>query len=122
MLYNSSSAESVYKSSVSIKAMYLPLESDKPVFEAESSAGKNAVRAAELWLFWPAALVHAAVSPWTADTLTIRDLTIEIYGSNSCGIDVSDLSKPVYIKNVNFVGKGNNVFSYRGGSNVHISK
>ena len=97
-------------------------KSDKPVFEAESSAGKNAVRAAELWLFWPAALVHAAVSPWTADTLTIRDLTIEIYGSNSCGIDVSDLSKPVYIKNVNFVGKGNNVFSYRGGSNVHISK
>lgn len=96
-------------------------KSDKPVFDAESSTKKNAVRAAELYLFWPAALIHAAFSPWTADTLTISNLTIEIYGSNSCGIDVNSLSKPVYIKDVKFVKKGHNTSAYRGGSNVQTS-
>ncbi|MBR1601806.1 MAG: hypothetical protein IJ667_00015 [Synergistaceae bacterium] len=95
-------------------------KSDKPVFDAESSAKKNAARAAEWYLFWPAAVYHSITSPWTADTLTISNLTIEIYGK-SCGIDVSSLSKPVYINNVTFSRKGSGASAYHGGSNVHLS-
>lgn len=95
-------------------------KSDKPVFDAESSAKKNAARAAEWYLFWPAAVYHSITSPWTADTLTISNLTIEIYG-NSCGIDVNSLSKPVYINNVTFDRKNSGASAYRGGSNVHTS-
>ena len=77
-----------------------PADKSKPVFDAESAAKKNLVRAAEAFFFVPLAVGHALVSKSTAETLEFNDLTI-LCGPNA-GIDADYLSKPVTIRGVTF--------------------
>ena len=79
-----------------------PSDESKPVFDAESSTKKNLVRAAEVLLWWPSAVIHGAASKSTADTLKFSDLTI-LCGTRP-GIDCDSLSKPVTFSNVTFKG------------------
>ena len=85
-----------------------PKDKSKPVFDAESSTKKNLVRAAEILLWWPGAIIHGAVSEETADTLTFSNLTIVCANKPGeripGGIDTNSISKPVTISNVKFKG------------------
>ena len=85
-----------------------PKDESKPVFDAESSTKKNLVRAAEILLWWPGAVIHGAVSNSTADSLSFSDLTIVCANkpgeATPAGIDTNSISKQVTVSNVKFKG------------------
>ena len=79
-----------------------PQDEKIPVFDAESSTKKNLIHAAEVLIWWPAAVGHYVVSEATSDNLTISNLTI-LCGT-APGISTNSISKEVNLNNITFKG------------------